>query len=132
MKIFIPKHDLERPKLLKDCDCVSNFYKKYYPEAEISVATSMESESMKIFCNCYYASKIQIFNEYYLLCEKNGSDYKKIIGLMLKNGWINPMHTNVPGPDGSLSYGSLLSKDTNALLQYMKNTDTQKVLKTLS
>lgn len=114
----------------EDCDCLSNFYKKYYPEAEISVATSMESESMKIFCNCYYASKIQIFNEYYLLCEKNGSDYKKIIGLMLKNGWINPMHTNVPGPDGSLSYGgACFPKDTNALLQYMKNMDTpRKVL----
>ena len=44
---------------------------------------------------------------------------------MLKNNWINPMHTNVPGPDGSLSYGgACFPKDTNALLQYMKNMET--------
>ena len=44
---------------------------------------------------------------------------------MLKNGWINPMHTNVPGPDGKLSYGGYcFPKDTNALLNDMKNKGT--------
>ena len=34
------------------------------------------------------------------------------------------MHTNVPGPDGQLSYGGYcFPKDTNALLQHMKNKD---------
>ena len=111
--------------LEKDCDKVAAFYKNFYPDAEISRCSAMESESMKIFCNCFYASKIQVFNEYYLLCQKNGSDYKKIVGLMLKNGWVNPMHTDVPGPDGLLSYGgACFPKDTNALLQYMKNMET--------
>tara|TARA_A100001011_G_scaffold396601_1_gene494863 strand:- start:40 stop:873 length:834 start_codon:yes stop_codon:yes gene_type:complete len=117
----------------KHCEKVTSFYNEYYPDAEISGCSAMESESMKIFCNCFYASKIQIFNEYYLLCQKNGSDYKRITELMLKNGWINPMHTNVPGPDGSLSYGgACFPKDTNALLQYMKNMDTpHKVLENI-
>ena len=45
--------------------------------------------------------------------------------LMLKNGWINPMHTEVPGPDGQLSYGGYcFPKDTNALLQHMIKEDT--------
>ena len=44
--------------------------------------------------------------------------------MMLKNGWINPMHTNVPGPDGQLSYGGLcFPKDTNALNEFMKRND---------
>ena len=44
---------------------------------------------------------------------------------MLKNGWINPMHTNVPGPDGKLSYGGFcFPKDTNALLNHMKRMNT--------
>ena len=44
---------------------------------------------------------------------------------MLKNKWINPMHTNVPGTDGKLSYGGYcFPKDTNALLQYMKREET--------
>jgi UDP-glucose 6-dehydrogenase len=44
---------------------------------------------------------------------------------MLKNGWINPMHTVIPGTDGCLSYGGMcFPKDTNALLQHMKRLDT--------
>ena len=60
-----------------------------------------------------------------MLCQKNGSNFDTIIKLMLKNRWINPMHTVIPGPDGLLSYGgNCFPKDTNALLQYMKSVDT--------
>jgi UDP-glucose 6-dehydrogenase len=60
-----------------------------------------------------------------------GCDYNRVKELMLKNGWINPMHTDVPGPDGELSYGGLcFPKDTNALNQFMKNKGVpNKVLK---
>jgi len=88
------------------------------------VCTSTESESMKIFLNCFYSVKIQFFNELFLLCNNNGTDYNIVKNLMLKNGWINPMHTNVPGNDGQLSYGGFcFPKDTNALLSYMKKND---------
>ena len=44
---------------------------------------------------------------------------------MLKNNWINPMHTDVPGIDGQLSYGGYcFPKDTNALLNHMKRAGT--------
>ena len=44
---------------------------------------------------------------------------------MLKNKWINPMHTDIPGPDGKLSYGGYcFPKDTNALLNHMKRENT--------
>ena len=77
---------------------------------------------MKIMCNSFYASKVMIFNEYYLLCQKNGSNYKRIVELMLKNNWINPMHTDVPGPDGLMAYGgACFPKDTQALNKYMKS-----------
>ena len=43
---------------------------------------------------------------------------------MLKNGWINPMHTTIPGPDGTISYGGLcFPKDTNALMYFMEKFD---------
>lgn len=100
------------------------FYEKYYPKAEISFCTSLESESMKIFCNSFYAQKVQIFTEFYLLCQKNGSDFNRVRELMLKNNWICSMHTKIPGPDGSLSYGgACFPKDTKALLHYMKELD---------
>lgn len=100
---------------------VESFYSKYYPDAKISVCTSLESESMKIFCNSFYSVKVQFFTELFLLTQSNGSDYNKIVSMMLKNNWINPMHTQVPGPDGLISYGGLcFPKDTNALNKYME------------
>jgi UDPglucose 6-dehydrogenase len=104
-----------------EIDLLENFYKKNYPNAEISHSTCTESESMKSFVNCFYAVKIQFFNELYLLCNKMDCDYKNVKDLMLKNKWINPMHTDVPGPDGKLSYGGYcFPKDTNALAEHMK------------
>jgi nucleotide sugar dehydrogenase len=99
---------------------VKDFYNLYYPDADVSLCTCLESESMKSFVNCFYSVKVQFFTELYLLCKKNGSDYNKVKDMMLKNGWINPMHTNIPGPDGQISYGGLcFPKDTNALNKYM-------------
>lgn len=110
-----------------DMDILERFYASLYPTAKISHSTSLESESMKIFCNSFYASKVMLFNEYYLLCQKNGSNFEKIKEMMLKNEWINSMHTNVPGPDGSLGYGgACFPKDTNALCKYMEKKGTEK------
>lgn len=110
---------------VNDTDTLFQFYSEYYPTAEISICSSLESESIKIFCNSFYASKIMLFNEYYLICQKNGSDFNKIKSIMLKNNWINPMHTDVPGYDGLLGYGgACFPKDTKALLSYMKEKNT--------
>ena len=64
------------------------------------------------------------------MCNKSGIDYGVVRGLMIDNGWINPMHTNVPGSDGQISYGgACFPKDTNALLgQMMQMGSYSKVL----
>lgn len=114
-----PNVSLEEMYPLRD------FYQHGYPEAEISLCSSTESESMKIFVNCFYSVKIQFFNELFLLCQSMNCDYETVKDLMLKNKWINPMHTTVPGTDGKLSYGGYcFPKDTNALLQHMKKMKT--------
>jgi len=106
-------------------DKLLDFYKIYYPLGEISQCSSDESESMKLYCNCFYATKVQFFTEIYLMCQKNGSNYNTVKDLMLKNGWINPMHTNIPGPDGQVSYGGLcFPKDTNAMANYLKRNNS--------
>lgn len=116
-----------------DMDMLAIFYKVHYPIAEISHCTSLESESMKIMCNSFYASKIMLFNEYYLACQNNGTDFKRIRDLMLKNGWINPMHTDVPGTDGRIGYGgACFPKDTKALYNYMEKLKSEnKVLQSV-
>lgn len=104
---------------------IVNFYKKYWPDAEITTCNSTESESIKIFCNTCYSVKIQYMNELYLMCQKLEINYTFVKDTMIKNGWINPMHTDVPGPDGKLSYGGMcFPKDTNALLSFMKKINT--------
>ncbi len=118
---------LGKSNLISDIDLriVKTFYKNNYPEAEISICSCTESESMKIYLNCFYSVKVQFFNELYLLSNKMNCDYNVIKNLMLKNNWINPMHTNVPGPDGQLSYGGYcFPKDTNALLNHMKRLES--------
>lgn len=111
----------------KELKYLQRVYKYGFPNVEYSLCTSKESESMKIFCNCFYSVKIQFFNELYLLCQSDeiNCNYDKVCDMMLKNGWINPMHTHVPGTDGQLSYGGYcFPKDTNALLQFMKRNET--------
>jgi UDPglucose 6-dehydrogenase len=104
---------------------LQDFYSTYYPDAEFTICSSTESESIKIFCNVFYAVKIQFFNEAYLLCQKTGANYDFVVASMLKNGWINPMHTKVPGTDGQLGYGGMcFPKDTNALLSFMQTKDS--------
>lgn len=111
--------------LEEDVNKVINFYSKFYPNANISKCLAKESESMKLFCNSFYSVKIQFFNELFLLCQKTNINYDNVKDLMLANNWINPMHTNVPGPDGKLSYGGLcFPKDTNALNEIMKKYET--------
>jgi UDPglucose 6-dehydrogenase len=96
-----------------------DFYQDNFA-AKISVCTSTESECMKLFCNCFYAAKVQMFTEFYILCQKIAVDYQNVKELMLANGWINPQHTTIPGPDGQVSYGGLcFPKDTNALAEFM-------------
>ena len=108
-----------------DVKLLEDFYHYYYPYAKISLCSSTESESMKIYLNCFYSVKVQFFNELYLLCNKTDTNYNNVLDLMLKNNWINPMHTKVPGTDGKLSYGGYcFPKDTNALLHFMKSVDS--------
>ena len=98
-----------------------DFYSTYYPDAEISICTSQESEAMKLFVNNFYSIKIMAFNEFFLTCQSLNLPYDSVLHLMLKNGYINPMHTMVPDIDGNLGYGgACFPKDTNALLQQMK------------
>ena len=108
----------------QDLNRLETFYQKYYPSSSVSVCNALESESMKLAINSFYAIKIQFFNEIFQLCQKLNIDYEIVKDLMIKNEWINSMHTNVPGPDGKLSYGGgCFPKDTNALLAYLQRNN---------
>jgi nucleotide sugar dehydrogenase len=115
-----------RTKDDKNILILEEFYKKYWENADISKSIYEEAEMMKIGVNSFYAVKIQFFNEIYLLMQKyENTDYNNVIKMILKNGWISPHHTRVPGTDGKLSYGGMcFPKDTNALNELMKRKGT--------
>lgn len=114
---------------IDDIDKIKLFYDKLFPDASISLCTSTESETVKLFVNCFYSIKIQVFTEFYLLCENLGTDFQHIVDMMIKNGWINPMHTKVPGHDGSISYGgACFPKDTKSLCAFMDEIGTPKTV----
>ena len=113
---------LGKTKMIDDNDIhiLKEIYTNLFPTAIITILDSKESELMKIGVNTFYAIKVQYFNELYLLSNNLGISYDNVKNTMLKNGWINPMHTLVPGTDGKLSYGgTCFPKDTNALNQYL-------------
>jgi len=99
---------------------IETYYKNIIPASTISVTTSTASALVKLACNSFYATKVQYFTELFLLCEKINVDFNTVKHLMLNNNWINPMHTQVPGQDGDISFGgACLPKDISALNQYM-------------
>jgi UDPglucose 6-dehydrogenase len=100
---------------------IDKFYKIIFPDVPINITNSKESALTKLACNSFYATKVQFFSELYLLCDKLELSYNNVKELMLNNGWINQMHTNVPGHDGLISFGgACLPKDISALNEYMK------------
>tara|TARA_B110000037_G_C17096406_1_gene496163 strand:- start:964 stop:1764 length:801 start_codon:yes stop_codon:yes gene_type:complete len=112
---------VQSKKIEKD---ITNFYKFYFPYSEITISDSDESETIKICCNSFYSVKIQFFNEIFDLCKKINIDYNFVKNSIIKNGWVNKMHTDVPGSDGKLSYGgACFPKDTCALLEFMKKNN---------
>jgi nucleotide sugar dehydrogenase len=102
---------------------IRNMYIELYCD-NIKICTSNESECVKLFYNTYCSVKIQYFNELYLLSNKIGCDFEYIKDMMYLTGSIEKNHTQVPGPDGKLSFGGMcLPKDCKALLAFMKNNN---------
>lgn len=94
------------------------------PHQRVVTVRARETECCKLFCNAFYAAKVQLFNEFYQLCTREGVAYPMVRQLMLRQGWVHPMHTQVPGADGSFGYGgACLPKDVKALVGWGRLED---------
>ena len=72
----------------------------------------------------FYAVKVQFMNCLYAACQHDDISYDAVIEMMIKNRWINRMHTQVPGTDGKLSYGGYcFPTDTKALYNFLNDRD---------
>ncbi len=87
-------------------------YKERWPCVPIFWTSSDESEAVKLAQNAFSAVKIAWFNELHQLCQERELSFEVVRAALLAGGWINEMHTQVPGPDGKMGYGgACLSKD---------------------
>ena len=87
------------------------------------IAGSFEmAELIKYARNTFFALKVAWWNEVYNLCEAHGIPYGYVRDGVVASGWVNPMHMEVPGPDGQRGFGgACFPKDTLALVRYARD-----------
>ena len=112
-----------------DGERLSGFMRALFPGANVSVCDATTTEATKIFCNAFYASKVQLCTEFFLMCRamcpEDPDAYDKVVGNMLRLGWIHPMHTRVPGHDGHVSFGgACFPKDIRACVAFAVSLGT--------
>lgn len=105
----------------KDTSLVADMYKKVFPNCHYIETDVKTACFIKYFCNCFFASKVSLMNEFYQVAEKEGINWGIALDGLLSSGWVNQMHTNVPGPDGSLGFGGkCFPKDMVAYSSYVE------------
>ena len=61
-------------------------------------------------------------NEFYQVATEAGVNWEHSLDGLVSSGWVNPMHTMVPGPDGHLGYGGkCFPKDVQAFNDYCRS-----------
>ena len=97
--------------------------KRVFPGKHYVTMNSLEAEITKYAHNVFGALKVTYFNCVADTCRRHHLDYEKVHAGCLLSGYINAMHTAVPGPDGRLGYGGkCFPKDVNALAEWAKGT----------
>ena len=102
---------------------------KVFPSKKFTVMSPLEAEITKYAHNVFGAYKVTYFNAVRVYCGKMGADWAKVHTGCLLSGYINDMHTHVPGPDGKCGYGGkCFPKDVNAFAKLTENCSLGKLL----
>lgn len=132
---FMPEFLTERTAYTDFCNqpmvftAEEDLLKQIFVGKKYITMSSLEAEITKYAHNDFGAVKVTYFNAVYDLCQKLGCDYNKIQQGILLSGYINDMHTYVPGPDGKLGYGGkCFPKDVKALAGALKGTPLAQIL----
>jgi len=103
----------------KDVKEVKSLYEKVFPDVKYIETDHKTACFIKYVSNCFSAVKISIMNEFRQMADSDNLNWQDTLDGMLASGWVNPMHTMVPGPDGSLGFGGkCFPKDINAFISY--------------
>ena len=112
---------------------VKDIYRKVFPSRLIEILETDAKTAcfIKYFSNCFFAAKVSLMNEFKQIAEKHNISWETAVDGLLLSGWVNPMHTQVPGPDGQLGFGGkCFPKDISAFIKYSETLGVDpKVLK---
>jgi UDPglucose 6-dehydrogenase len=88
----------------------------------IHFMTNSEAEMIKLFRNCFLATKVSFCNEMNQYCELKNIDYETVRKFATLDERILSSHSYVPGHDGSYGFGgTCFPKDTSNLRFEMVN-----------
>jgi len=78
--------------------------------------SNKEAEMVKMFRNCFLATKVSFCNEIYEFCQKKGLNYENMRKVAANDYRILHSHTAVPGHDGRQGFGgTCFPKDAASL-----------------
>ena len=105
---------------------VKILFNQRFKTKNIILTDSKTAELTKYMNNTFFATKVSIMNEFKLLCDTIGANWKDALKGFVSDGRIGDSHLNVPGHDGKLGYGgTCFPKDVNALLSFSKKHDIE-------
>ena len=105
----------------KSVEKVKNMYRVVFPSEKIKIIETDAKTAcfIKYFCNCFFATKVSLMNEFRQIADKHDISWEVALHGLLLSGWVNPMHTEVPGHDGNFGFGGkCFPKDINAFIKY--------------
>lgn len=108
-----------------DTKKVRELFEQRFMNRHIIETDSTTAELIKYMNNTFFATKVSIINEFKLLADKLGANWKDALYGFASDGRIGDSHLHVPGPDGKLGYGgTCFPKDVNALITLARELDT--------
>jgi len=110
-------------------DRLKQIYEERFPGVPCYAMTSDESEFIKYFANCFFATKVSYFNEMAIFARAHGLDWNRIIEGVMSDGRIGISHYQVPGHDGNFGFGgTCFPKDINALIKSFEKSGTNPIM----
>ena len=88
----------------------------------LNFVSNKEAEMIKMFKNCFLATKVSFCNEMYEFCCKKNINYENVRKIACNDSRIGNSHSYVPGHDGKLGFGgTCFPKDVNSMIYQINN-----------
>jgi UDPglucose 6-dehydrogenase len=96
---------------------------------DIQFVTTEEAEMIKLFRNCFLATKVSFCNEMYEFCSLKDVNYENVRKLATIDERITESHSYVPGKDGHFGFGgTCFPKDMSNVRHEMKKVGMKSFL----